>query len=197
MQSLVCDISARLSVCAWPSFGSCWCNSRPHSQRGQADTRCASSWINLAMTFKGPVSLASQFILAGTGQSKGWGIGKLGKNKFKRAKCFTMAICIRDTDWLSLIKHTTRRTQKVRVCVTHTQVRACLRVEGKYSHYRSHRKNCMYLNLRTLLWGVRLYRSVCICACVCVFILATNNQGIFGTRWEGTFSIWIYKEREQ
>lgn len=78
-----CDIWARLSICAWPSFGSRWYNSRPHSQRGQTDTQCASSWINLAMTFKGPVSLASQFILAGTGQSKGCDTGNLAKTKFK------------------------------------------------------------------------------------------------------------------
>lgn len=148
------DMLARLqsnrSICAWPRF---WFTSgafqTSFSKGTDRDTQCASHRINIAMTFTGPVVwLAGSFWQAQDNRTPRqcvnsqtrvqinqkapawWTAGEIqtgaGESNAQLPQMYlrTRCICIHA------------------VCVVHTllQVRACLRVKGSDTDFRSHRK---------------------------------------------------------
>ncbi len=146
------------------------------------DTQCASHWINIAMTFKGPVVwLVNSFWQAQDNQTPQQCVNS--QNQAQMNKVFQYGRLHNRYRLTQLDPKQGTHAVHAFMLLTQIQVWACLRVKGKHSDCCSHRKNHTSLNRRagfTHCSEVSGYTTACVYACV--FIPATNNLGSFGTR---------------
>lgn len=119
------------------------------------------------MTFKGPVVwLVNSFWQAQDNPKPQQCVNTPNSND---SKCFSMASCITASGWLCENEYAKAALpHRACMCVTHTQVRACLRVEGKHSNCRSHHKKLYVLKPQNSALRCQVIQA-CVCMRGCLY----------------------------